>query len=138
MANESTISSGVRTDVEVVTDFLAALAAGDLDRALPLLGPGVEWLNTGMPAVRGEKVTEALRLMVRRNLGFDAVIHHIASDGTAVLTDRTDVLIAGRVRTEFRVCGTFIVHNGQIARWDDQFSARDLVAGFFRRTVGRR
>ena len=115
--------------ITVVRDFLEALAEPDSDRAVSLLSDDVEWLNTGLPTFRGRKVHGMLRDMERRSVGFDVVIHHIAADGDVVLTDRTDILMKGRVRTEFWVCGTFTVSEGLITRWDDHFSTGNLLKG---------
>ena len=115
--------------ITVVRDFLDALAEPDSERAVSLLSPDVVWLNTGLPTFRGRRVHGMLRDMERRNVGFDVVIHHIAADGDVVLTDRTDILMKGRVRTEFWVCGTFTVSDGLITRWDDHFSTGSLLKG---------
>jgi len=115
--------------INVVRDFLEALAEPDTERATSLLSPDIEWLNTGLPTFRGRRVHGMIRDMERRKVGFDVVIHHIAADGDVVLTDRTDVLMKGRVRTEFWVCGTFTVVDGLITRWDDHFSTGNLLKG---------
>ena len=53
-------------------------------------------------------------------------IHRIATDGNAVLTERTDALIFGPVRLQFWVCGTFEVRGGRITVWRDYFDAFDF------------
>ncbi len=120
---------------EVVRDFLEAIAVPDTVRALSHLDPDVEWLNTGLPTVRGRRVHAVLRDMERRRVGFGVTIHAIAAEGDTVLTDRTDVLQVGRLRTEFWVCGTFTVRGGLITRWDDHFSAGNVLVGFVRGTT---
>ena len=117
------------TPITVVRDFLEALAVPDTERAVSLLAPDIEWLNTGLPTFRGPRVHGMLRDMEKRKVGFDVEIHHIAADGDVVLTDRTDVLIFGKVRTAFWVCGTFTVADGLITRWDDHFSTGNLLKG---------
>lgn len=121
-------------DVAVVRNFLYALAEPDLDVALGLLAPDVEWRNTGVPTFRGRRVHAMMRDMVKRRIGFGVEIHAIASDGERVLTDRTDALALGKVRTEFRVCGTFEVRDGQITLWDDHFAMGGLLGGFVKGT----
>ena len=49
-----------------------------------------------------------------------------------VLTERTDVLVAGRVRAEFWVCGTFEVHDGRITLWRDRFDLVDTTVAMLR------
>jgi limonene-1,2-epoxide hydrolase len=121
--------------INVVRDFLEALAEPDIERATSLLSPDIEWLNTGLPTFRGRRVHGMVRDMERRNVGFGVVIHHIAADGDVVLTDRTDILTKGKVRTEFWVCGTFTVVDGLITRWDDHFSTGNLLKGLITGTL---
>jgi limonene-1,2-epoxide hydrolase len=128
----------VTDDIAVVREFLEALAQPDTKRAVSLLSPDIVWLNTGLPTFRGSRVHGMLRDMERRRVGFDVVIHHIASDGDVVLTDRTDVLTFGPVRTEFWVCGTFTVRDGVIVRWDDHFSTGNFLKGLVTASVRRR
>ena len=47
--------------------------------------------------------------------------HHIAVNGTVVLTERTDTVIFGTERAPFWVCGTFDVRDGKVAVWRDHF-----------------
>ena len=120
----------------IVRDFLTALATPDTEHAVSLLSPDVEWLNTGLPTFRGRRVHGMIRDMERRNVGFGVEIHAIAADGDVVLTDRTDSLWKGPVRSDFWVCGTFTVRDGLITRWDDHFSAGNLLKGLVTGTLG--
>lgn len=123
------------TPIEIVRAFLLALQDADTDAALALLAPDAAWANTGLPTLRGRRAHGTLRSMARRGVGFEVVLHHIAGDGPVVLTDRTDVLILGRVRSSFRVCGTFEVHDGLITRWDDHYSPLGLALATVRGAV---
>jgi limonene-1,2-epoxide hydrolase len=111
----------------IVRIFLERLAAADIDGAIELLDPEVVWRNTGMPAFEGERVRGMLRDMKNRGIGFAVTWHHVAADGDAVLTDRTDVIRAGSWETSFRVRGTFEVRDGVIVLWDDSFSWLELL-----------
>jgi limonene-1,2-epoxide hydrolase len=117
-------------NIGVVTEFLEALAAPDTDRALALLAPDIEWRNTGLPTFRGQRVFAMLRDMEKRGVGFAVEVHAIAEQGDLVLTDRTDYLWKGRLKTGFWVRGTFTVRNGLITIWDDAFSLGNLLKGF--------
>lgn len=121
------------SNVTVVREFLEALAVPDIERATELLGLDIEWRNTGLPTFRGKRVFAMLKDMERRRVGFGVDIHAIAAHGDVVLTDRTDYLWKGPVRTGFWVRGTFTVRDGRIAVWDDAFSMGNLVKGFFKR-----
>lgn len=122
--------------VAVVQQFLGELAAQDVEAAVDLLDVDVEWRNTGFPTLRGSRVAESLRAMVRRGIGFEAVMHHVAADGDVVLTDRTDTIVVGPVRTTIRVFGTFRVRDGKVVLWHDRFSwlgaARATAGGVVR------
>ena len=127
------MASSANPDIAVVDDFLDALTRADVESAGALLAPDVEWLNTGLPTLRGRRVLAALRAVDQWRISFDVVTHHSAATDAVVLNDRTDVLALGPLRTTFPVRGTFTVRDGRITRWDDQFSLRQLVTGFFRR-----
>lgn len=115
------------TAEQTVRDFLDHLTRGEVEQALVLLDPGVEWRNTGMPTYRGDRVHAMLRDMVRRDVTLDVQWHHVAANGDVVLTDRTDVLGRGSWSTSFRVRGTFEIKDGRIAVWDDSFSWLELL-----------
>jgi limonene-1,2-epoxide hydrolase len=121
------------TEIQVVQDFLDALERFDLDGALALLAPEVTYQNVPFPPASGyDAVAEQLRGLVRLCSGFEVRMHHIASDGAIVLTERTDVLGVGPVRAAFWVCGTFEVHDGLITLWRDRFDYADLTWAFLR------
>ena len=115
--------------VGVVTEMLDRLAAGRAEEAIELIAPDVEWRNTGLPTIRGERVAWALREMERRGIRFHADMHHIAADGEAVLTDRTDYLGIGRYESSFWVRGTFVVRDGRVVLWDDAFATGNVIVG---------
>jgi limonene-1,2-epoxide hydrolase len=112
---------------QIVRDFLEHLTRTETEEAIALLGPEVEWRNTGLPTYRGDRVHAMLRDMGRRGVTFDVEWHHIAESGDVVLTDRTDVLGYGSWDTRFRVRGTFEVRDGLIVVWDDAFSWLELL-----------
>jgi limonene-1,2-epoxide hydrolase len=60
-------------------------------------------------------------------LGFEVKIHRIATEGDAVLTERTDALVIGPLRLQFWVCGVFEVHDGRITLWRDYFDFFDMA-----------
>jgi limonene-1,2-epoxide hydrolase len=128
------------TDVDnarTLENFLYALQAEDFDTADSLLADNIVWQNVGWPTLRGrDRIMKVFRRGQGR-AGFEVKIHRIAADGNAVLTERTDVLIFGRVRLQFWVCGTFEVHGGRITLWRDYLDAFDfLVKAPLRALVG--
>lgn len=120
-------------NVTVVRNFLEAMAVPDIEAAVALLGADVEWRNTGLPTFRGKRVFGMMRDMERRGIKFGVEIHAIAAQGDTVLTDRTDYLSKGPIKTGFWVRGTFTVRDGLITVWDDAFSFGGMLKGFFRR-----
>ncbi|NCL77747.1 limonene-1,2-epoxide hydrolase family protein [Rhodococcus sp. YH1] len=114
--------------VAVVREFLDAMVAEDVERAVALLDPDIAWHNTSLPTVRGlPRVRRILEGLRRPSLGFDVTIHHIAATGNVVLTERTDVLRLGPVSARFWVCGTFELRDGKIAVWDDHYNVGTFV-----------
>ncbi|MET8871005.1 limonene-1,2-epoxide hydrolase family protein [Nocardia sp. NPDC004278] len=115
--------------ITTVREFFAALELGAVEEALDLLHPHVIWKNTSLPTVGGGLTRRILRGLNRDTIGFAAEIHHIATDGDIVLTDRTDILRVGPLRIAFWVCGTFELHDGRILLWHDHFSWENFLRG---------
>jgi limonene-1,2-epoxide hydrolase len=110
----------------VVERFLDLLRAGNIDGAVELLGVDVDYINVGLPTVRGrERVRRIFGVLGRTGGAFDVYVHAISADGPTVLTERTDVLKLGRISVQVWVCGRFDVRDGQIVLWRDYF---DYVA----------
>lgn len=145
MSRMITTSDTDRRDaaVALVREFFAAMTAGEAGRVAEFLSPDITWQNTSLPTLRGiTTVTRGMQMFARPWLRFDAVIHHIVSDGDNVLTERTDTLTLGPVPIRFWVCGTFELRDGKIAVWRDHFGwanvARGLVVGLIHAAIGRR
>jgi limonene-1,2-epoxide hydrolase len=131
VATDPTTETDLTAETAVVTEFLGALERLDVDAALELLDPDVEYQNVPLPPARGiDQVAGQLRLLDRYCSAFEARTHHIAANGPVVLTERTDVIGIGRLRAEFWVCGTFEVHDGRITVWRDRFDFVDVTRGF--------
>ncbi|AHI00276.1 limonene-1,2-epoxide hydrolase family protein [Kutzneria viridogrisea] len=121
---------------DTVTAFLAALEDLDVDRALSYAAPGIVYQNVPLPAARGIRaVGGQLRAMAKVGSGFEVRMHSIATKGTTVLTERTDVLKVGPVAAEFWVCGTFEVHEGRITLWRDYFDWPTFLFSWLRGAV---
>jgi limonene-1,2-epoxide hydrolase len=126
------------TDPQAVVEaFLAALAASDAEAASALLDDDVVYVNVGLPTVRGRaQVDKALHLLDRPGSGFEVYLHAVSADGQAVLTERTDVILIGRLRIQFWVWGRFDVRDGRITLWRDSFDFLDVLRGTVRGAVG--
>jgi limonene-1,2-epoxide hydrolase len=122
-----------RTEIDVVRAFLGALERLDIDAAVDLLSDDVVYQNVPLPSARGRRAVEQqLRWLERHGSGFEVVFHNVAADGSTVLTERTDVLVFGRLRAAFWVCGTFEVRDGRITLWRDRFDFVDFLLAFVR------
>jgi limonene-1,2-epoxide hydrolase len=122
------------TNAEVVEDFFAALEAADVSTGTALLAPDIEWLNTGLPTVRGRGVIRILRALPKVAIEFSMVMHEIEEEGETVRTQRTDVLRWGPLSSSFHVAGDFVVRDGKIHRWDDRYTMSEVLLGFFKKT----
>ncbi len=122
---------------DVVEAFLDALADSDLERAGELIAEDIDYINVGLPAIRGrEKVLRALSVMDRPSASFEVYLHAISANGPTVLTERTDVLSLGRFRSQFWVSGRFDVTDGLITLWRDSFDYLDLLRSAVRGLAG--
>jgi limonene-1,2-epoxide hydrolase len=137
MTAQTTASESTESDTAIVEKFLYALRDKDLDSAERLLDDNLVYQNVGFPTIRGGR--RAMKLfagMQRPSLGFDVKFHKIAAHGGAVLTERTDAVIVGRVRVNFWVCGVFEVHEGRITLWRDYFDMFDVTKAIARGVAG--
>lgn len=121
----------------VVEAFLAALAAGDVETARTFIDDDVEYVNVGLPAIRGrEQMDKVAGFFERPEIEFEVYLHAISADGPTVLTERTDVLVVKGARVQFWVCGRFDLHDGKITLWRDAFDYLDVLRGTVRGLVG--
>lgn len=126
------------TPTAVVEKFLNSLAEGEIDAAVDLLAPNVEYSNVSLPTVHGrERVRRLGHLTLGRpGAGFEVYNHVISATGNSVLTERTDVIKLGRLRIQFWVCGRFDIDNGEIVLWRDRFDWMNYTAASLRGLVG--
>ena len=114
-------------NTRTVEVFLNALADEDFETASAALADDLVYQNVGLPTIYGRnRAIQLFRRMEGRSR-FEVKIHRIAADGAAVLTERTDALIFGRLRLQFWVCGVFEVHDGRITLWRDYFDFYDML-----------
>lgn len=120
----------------VVERFLDLLRS-DTDAAADLLAAEVIYENKGMSTMRGrERVRGFFDLANRFDTGFEVYVHAISTDGSTVMTERTDVLRWGRMRVQFWVCGRFDVADGRIAVWRDYFDYLAVLRATARGLLG--
>lgn len=127
----------VSDPAEIVTDFLLALQAADIDRVVSLLDEDATWINVSLPTVRGRRnVEKILRLSQKTGGGFRVHFHSTVAEGVTVFNQRTDAITLGRFEQRFWVMGRFEVRDGKILVWRDAFDWGDLLWGFVRALAG--
>ena len=123
-------------NTRTVEVFLNALVEQDFETASAALADDLVYQNVGLPTIYGRnRAMQLFRRMEGRNR-LEVKIHRIAADGAAVLTERTDALIFGRLRLQFWVCGVFEVHDGRITLWRDYFDFYDMLKATARGLAG--
>jgi limonene-1,2-epoxide hydrolase len=135
MTDPTSTVTGASNTLTVET-FLFAVADEDFHTADALLADDVKWQNVGFPTITGRQRIVKLMRKGQGRLGFEVKFHRIASEGNAVLTERTDALVFGPLRIQFWVCGVFEVHDGRITLWRDYFDTFDFVKGTARGLAG--
>jgi limonene-1,2-epoxide hydrolase len=113
-------------NARTVETFLYALQDEDFDTVEALVSEDLVWQNVGLTKMRGRRRIMKLFRSGEGRAGFEVKIHHIATDGNSVLTERTDALIIGPLRLQFWVCGTFDLQDGQIRVWRDYLDTFDF------------
>ena len=129
----------IESSVKLVREFLEAVQAEDLDRALSMLDDDVIYTNVSLPTIRGRSGVERVFRPILGRMGFRVHFRAAGTDATdhgVVLTERTDALIFGPVSIQFWVYGRFEVRDGQITVWRDGFDWRDMTMGLIRGVIG--
>jgi limonene-1,2-epoxide hydrolase len=122
---------------ETVIRFLDAMQDANVEEVIALAADEIVYSNVSLPTIRGkDRFSKGVRAYYRHRLGFEVIVHRIASNGSSVLTERTDALIFGPFRMQFWVCGVFEVENGQITLWRDYFDWRSTSLATLRGLVG--
>jgi limonene-1,2-epoxide hydrolase len=110
------------TPEEVVRSFCASVRQRDAGVVRPYFSDDVVYHNIPMDPAEGIEATMAMIEMffgICDELDFE--IHHLASDGEAVLTERTDTFTMQGKTAPLPVMGVFHVRDGKITVWRDYF-----------------
>jgi limonene-1,2-epoxide hydrolase len=126
-----------RVPTDVVLGFLHALVEGDLERGLSLIADDIVYTNVSLPTIRGkDRFRRAARAFYQYRMSFEVSVHRIAENGSVVMTERTDAIILGPLRTQFWVCGVFEVNEGRITLWRDYFDWYNILLATLRGLAG--
>jgi limonene-1,2-epoxide hydrolase len=121
----------MRSAEEVVREFCDAVSQRDADVLRPYFSDDVVYHNIPMDPAEGIEATMAVIDMfmnMAESLEFE--IHHLASDGTTVLTERTDTFTMKGKTAPLPVMGAFRVEDGKITAWRDYFDMGQVTAIF--------
>jgi limonene-1,2-epoxide hydrolase len=116
---------------QLVRDMCDTFARHDAEALRPFFTDDVVYHNIPMAPAEGIEATMAVIDMF---LGMcDALefqVHHLASDGETVLTERSDVFTIKGKSTPLPVMGAFHVVDGKITAWRDYFDMAQVTAMF--------
>ena len=115
--------------IDVVRDFCALWAKGDLDAIVDCFTDDAVYHNIPIAPVTGK---QAIRDTIAGFTGgVDTIefrVLNIGADGNVVLTERVDAFIMPSVTIELPVMGTFEVRDGKIAAWRDYFDLNQFMS----------
>jgi limonene-1,2-epoxide hydrolase len=116
---------------QVVRDFCAAASQRDADVLRPFFSEDVVYHNIPMDPAEGIEATMAvLNMFMGICDALEFEVHHLASDGSTVLTERTDTFTMNGKTAPLPVMGAFHVVDGKITAWRDYFDMAQVTAIF--------
>ena len=116
---------------QVVRDFCAAASGGSPEAMRAFLSDDVVYHNIPMDPAEGIEATMAtIDMFLGICEGLEFEIHHLATDGAAVLTERTDTFTMQGKTAPLPVMGVFHVRDGKITAWRDYFDMGQVNAIF--------
>lgn len=111
-----------QTPAQLVTAFIQAIEAKDLETALELVSENCEWDNVPLGKVIGrEAIRGSLGPMLDAASEVDWVVHRQAGEGHLVFNERLDRFHMPFGWLEVAVNGVWEVHDGRITLWRDYF-----------------
>lgn len=120
---------------EIVSAFIGAIEASDLDAALAMVTENVVYDNVPMASVVGpDAVREVLHPFLSQASEIDWVVHRQVAEGTTVMNERVDRFLIGDRWMELPVMGVFeVTEDGRISLWRDYFDLgtfeREMAGG---------
>ena len=116
---------------QVVRDFCAAASTRDSEVLRAFFSDDIVYHNIPMEPAEGIDATMAvINMFVGMCEALEFEVHHLASDGSTVLTERTDTFTIGGKSAPLPVMGAFHVVDGKITAWRDYFDMAQVTAIF--------
>ena len=116
---------------QVVRDFCAAASTRDPAALRAFFSDDVVYHNIPMEPAEGIEATMAvIDMFFAMCDALEFEVHHLASDGSTVLTERTDTFTIKGKFAPLPVMGAFHVADGKITAWRDYFDMAQVTAMF--------
>lgn len=116
---------------QVVRDFCAAASRRNPDELQSYFSDDIVYHNIPMDPAEGIEATMGvINMFVTMCDALEFEIHHLASDGSTVLTERTDTFTINGKTAPLPVMGAFNVVDGKITAWRDYFDMAQVNAIF--------
>jgi limonene-1,2-epoxide hydrolase len=114
---------------QVVRDFCAAASTRDPQVLRGFFSDDVVYHNMPLEPAEGIEATMAvINMFVGMCEALEFEIHHLASEGGTVLTERTDIFTIKGKTAPLPVMGAFHVADGKITAWRDYFDMARVTA----------
>ena len=116
---------------QVVRDFCAAASTRDPEVLRAFFSDDVVYHNIPMEPAEGIEATmSVIDMFLGMCEALEFEVHHLASDGATVLTERTDKFTMRGKTAPLPVMGAFHVVEGKITAWRDYFDMAQVTAIF--------
>ncbi len=116
---------------QVVREFCAAASTRDPEVLRGYFADDIVYHNIPMDPAEGIEATMGvINMFVGMCDAMEFEIHHLASDGSTVLTERTDTFTMNGKTAPLPVMGAFHVSDGKITAWRDYFDMAQVTAMF--------
>jgi limonene-1,2-epoxide hydrolase len=119
------------TAEQIVRDFCAAASTRDREVLRGYFSDDIVYHNVPMdPAVGIDATMAVIDMFLGMCEELEFEVHHLASDGSTVLTERTDRFTMNGKAAPLPVMGAFHVSDGKITAWRDYFDMAQVNAIF--------
>lgn len=112
----------------VVDEFIKRIVANDLDSALEMVSPDVEYDNVPIGKNIGPDAMRAFLGVMAGNVDeVEFVVHRQTCSGNVVMNERTDRFRVGEAWMELKVAGVFEVDaENRVTLWRDYFDMTEF------------
>ena len=120
VASAAQATEGEKANIKLVTDFVNAMSAKDLNKALTMFADdGVYRVTeTAMPVTGPDGVRSRLAMLLEQSQ-VDWTIHETWAKGPMVINHRTDKFVNTTRPLNWEGVGVFFIANGKIKEWHD-------------------